>query len=498
MMLALLASAHAGGLDLLEVGGAYGTPGATNPTAIWWNPAGLAADGGTQILLEGAPIFGRVIGDRANPDYGEVQPFAGDTEYPKEYDYSGVDKASLSGVVPFAGVKTNFMVPGLGFGLGLVAPIARGGQSDQEWGANRYALRGGDIRAVHLMAGGAYQIANKIALGASLSYVLTSYYADVDTTLYPDIENEAAALLGQSPDSFQDPYTEQKEYTATAVFGGGSGDDHGMLHGHALTFGAGVYLTPIGKKLGISLAYNHGYKAFNEGDLTLAFQCPPDHDFLSRVGAEQQGLCNATMNGTGTIAYQLPSRLHAGVVLAPIDRIRLEVMGGLVFWKVFDDYEIGTNIPASEVKVEDPAVAEETAALLTRDRLWARDAQNTGWVGVDAKMRFNTFLSGGARVLYDRHAIPTDSVSLNNHDADAIIPGVLLQVNPINQLAIGLSYSHQFLMARTVTSSAYAVTINEENAKEDRYFYPSANGTYKGSVDRIGITVRAQFGGPAW
>jgi long-chain fatty acid transport protein len=495
LMLALFAPAHAGGLDLLEVGGAYGTPGATNPTAIWWNPAGLAADGGTQIMIEGAPVFGRVIGERTNPDYGEIEPFNG---YPTEYDYSGVDKASLSGVVPFAGVKTNFMVPGLGFGLGLAAPIARGGQSDQEWGANRYALRGGDIRAVHLMAGGAYQIANILSLGASFSYVLTSYYADVDTTLYPDLQNKITEQVGLEPATYQDPYIEQREYTATAVFGGGGGDDHGMLHGHAMTFGLGAYLTPIGKKLGISLAYNHGYKVRNEGDLTLKFQCPPDYDTIGRIGAEQNGLCNATMNGDGTIGYQLPSRIHAGVVLAPIDRIRLEVMGGYVMWKVFDDYEIGTNIPASEVKVEDPEVAEETAGLLSRDRLWARDAKNTGWVGVDAKMRFNTYLSGGARLLYDRHAIPTNSLSLNNHDADAIIPGVMLQVNPINQLAIGLSYSRQFLVTRTVTESAYGVTIDDANAKEDRYFYPTANGTYKGSVDRIGLTVRAQFGGPAW
>ena len=494
---ALHTESRAANLDLLEVGGAYGTPAATNPTAIWWNPAGLAVGGGTGFLVEAAPVFGRVIGERANPDYGEIQPFPANEDYPTDYDYSGTDTARLSGVVPFVGVKTNFLVPGLGVGLGLAAPTARGGQIDDEWGANRYALRGGDIRSIYLMAGGGYQIANKIAFGASMSYVLTSYYADVDTTLYPDLQNQIAEQLpGVTLPQYQDPFIEHQGYTTTAIFGGGTrAGDHGALHGHALTFGAGVYLTPIGNKLGISLSYNHGYKANNEGDVSLDFECPPDYDAVARLGAEQEGLCNAEMKGTGSISYRLPSRLHLGVVLSPVERVRLEVMGGYVMWNVFDDYVIKMDIPESEIAVDDPEAAKETAALLSQDRYWARDAKNSGWIGADAKLKFNRFLSGGLRLIYDRRSVPTSALSLNNHDASAIIPGALLQFSPIGQLGIGLSYSRQILAARTVTDSVYGVTIDEENAKEARYFYPSANGTYRGSVDRLGLTLRGQFGG---
>ena len=44
-------AAGAASLDLLEVGGAFGTPAATNPTAIWWDPAGIAVHGGTQVYV---------------------------------------------------------------------------------------------------------------------------------------------------------------------------------------------------------------------------------------------------------------------------------------------------------------------------------------------------------------------------------------------------------------------------------------------------------------
>jgi hypothetical protein len=71
-------------------------------------------------------------------------------------------------------------------------------------------------------------------------------------------------------------------------------------------------------------------------------------------------------------------------------------------------------------------------------------------------------------------------------------------VNPIAQLGIGLSYSHHFLMTRTTTTSAYTVTIDDANASADRYFYPSSNGTYGGSINRLGVVVRGGFGGSKW
>ncbi|MEZ4238965.1 MAG: outer membrane protein transport protein [Myxococcota bacterium] len=499
------APARAAGLDLLEVGGPWGTPGATNPSAIWWNPAGLAVGGGTQFLVEAAPLLGSVTAQRDNPSYGDVDPsvyFEGPFDPPPDtYDYSGTDKLSTLGVVPFLGVSSNFMVPGLGVGLGLAVPTARGGASDQEWGANRYAIRAGDIRAIHAMAGASYQILNKVALGASVSFVNSSYYADTDTSTYPDLAVAVREQIDTAP--FQDGYAEQRGYTTTAVLGGEKGDGHGALTDQAMTFGAGVYLTPIGNKLGISLAYNHGVRLDNEGDLTLKFQCPPQWDAFSRLGATSRGLCDAdtgngvVAQGTGSVGYRLPSRIHLGVVLRPIDRVRLEVMGASVMWSSFSDYEIGTNVKADQFLeyANSPELADEAAALVSKPRLWARDAQDTFWVGADGKVRLTNMFSAGARVLYDHHAIPSASVSANNADFDALILGAMGQVNPIDQLGIGLSFSQQVLMSRTVTDSAFALTVDPESAKPARYFYPSANGKYSGSITRLSLAVSGHFGG---
>ena len=66
LLLALL-NAHAGSLDVLEVGGLWGTPAATGPTAVWFNPAALGFERGTRFLVEATPALGGFQLDRDEP-----------------------------------------------------------------------------------------------------------------------------------------------------------------------------------------------------------------------------------------------------------------------------------------------------------------------------------------------------------------------------------------------------------------------------------------------
>ncbi|MEQ1570280.1 MAG: outer membrane protein transport protein [Myxococcota bacterium] len=497
-----LSPAHAASLDLIQVGGAWGTPAATNPTALWWNPAGLAVGAGKiQFIVEGAPTFATVTAARANPNYGQLDPTFGDAGYPTTYDYSGTDTIKFNGVVPFVGVSTG-IIPGLGVGIGLAVPTARGGTSDQEWGANRFALRDAGIQAIDVMGGVSYDILNKVSLGGAFHFVDSSYFANLDTSIFPDLAHSAEAQLGGADlPVFQDGMQEDQAYSSTLVMGGEEGNaEHGALKDTAMTFGAGIYVHPIGKKLGISLAYTQGVRLDHEGDLTMKFQCAPDYVLAGavRLGMEQQGLCNSTIQGKGKVGYDLPSRVNFGVVVSPIDRLRAEVMGSYVMWSAFDDYEIHTEIAAEAVDAASPELAAATADLLSQDRLWARDNQDTYWLGVDVKGQIHPKFLAGARVMYDHHAIPDQAVSANNIDNDEVIVGLLAEVNPIEQLGIGLSFNHHFLMERDITNSAYGITVDEDNPKEDRWFYPEANGKYGGSINRLGIVVRGHVGGQGW
>lgn len=501
-MVVWISSALGAGLDLLEVGGAFGTPAATNPTAIWWNPAGLAIHGGTQIYAEGAPTFGGVRADRANPDYGELGGFDG---FPSSYDYGGEETFSSVGVVPFLGASTDFGLEGLGVGLALFVPTARSASTDEAWGPNRFAAREGSIRAAHLALGASYRIAELVGIGVSGSLVDSSWYGESDASALPDLVWTVENYVDPLPEYYEDGLIEQQDYTTTVTLGGLDPDGgHGALTDRTFTFGAGVYVTPT-EVLGISLAWNQGVKLANEGDVTFRFQCPPDADVNGQAAATDSGLCDTTIHGTTTLAYELPSRLHVGVALLPVDRVRLELMGAWVGWSVLDDYVVTPLVSPADIPAVDAAHASPAALILNRERLLARGARDSFWVGFDGKVDLAEELTVGGRVTFDRAAIPTEYVTASNIDADAVILQATTQYRPVAQLGLGLSYSYAASGAREVTDSVFSQDIARADPTSsdfydskdaiDRTFYPSANGTYALGIHRIGVSVQARFGG---
>lgn len=494
-LLLLIGGAHAASLDLLEVGGAWGTPGATNPTAVWWNPAGLAAGSGTQFLVEGAPTLANLNFDRTSPTYDAK--IGGP---PAEFDYGGSERIRFAGVVPFLGVSSDFGVEDLGVGLSLSVPFARGGTQDPDGGPGQFHLEEGNIQAIFLSAGAGWTFFDKVSVGVSGAYVHSTWDARTQ------VETLKSLRDGITETGLGDPYCdgsncddylfEDPNYTTEL--------DFAPLRDTAFTFGAGIYVQPV-DQVGISLGYNHGLKLVHQGDLSFQFGCPTDP--LGSFAADLSGLCNADADGAGTIGYTLPSRLNVGVVLKPVDTTRIEVMGGWVGWSAFTDYDIGIDVGAEEFQDEVCADADgnalecteiqtntiaETADLVTQDRQWARDNRDTFWLGADAKVRVHRFVTLGARAIYDRSAIPSSALSTNNFDANTLNLGALVVVSPLDTLDIGLSYGRQILATRTVTDSAFDVTLGDD-AKPDRYFYPSANGTYAAGINRFGISVQGRF-----
>ena len=504
MLLAALLtlSANAAGLDLLEVGGSWGTPGATNPTAIWWNPAGLAVGGGTQFVLEGAPVLANVYVDRANPPYGDVNYNPYDDEeddpvgnnYPETYDYSGRGEVSLRQVVPFVGVSSDFTVEGLGIGIGLAVPTATGGELDDPTGHNAYHLRSGNIQAPQLILAGSYRIKEIISLGASFNVIESGWASVVDTSTYPDLAFavQEELNLDHPPNSFRDGYSEHPGYATTADFD---------LKDRAYTFGAGIYVTPV-EQLAVSVAFNKGVNLQHEGPLSLDFNCPPEYDLLARFAAEDRGLCDIRMNGQGRVSYSLPSRLNFGVVYFPSEKVRLEAMGSWVGWSAFSDYEIETIIADDQLSDEltDPEVRQETLDLVNKPRVWARDHRNTFWAGVDGKAQVHEKVMVGGRLFYDRASVPNESLLINNLSLDTIGISGMAMYSPVDQLGIGLSYTRNQFISQTVDNSAFGITVVEEQLREFRYQFPSGNGDYGGAINRFGISLRGQFGqeGPKW
>ncbi len=460
--------AQAASLDNLEVGGFGGSPLATDGTASWWNPAGLAAGEGTRITIEGAPTFATVLFDRADP-------------------HGGLDTYHLTGVVPFAGVATDLGVHGLGLGASFAIPIVRGGTEEGfanlspyygTAGTGSYTLRDGSTRELQATLGGAYDYKDKLAIGISGALVVSQWTAVVDNDAMPDLDQQITQQ-GQVS-GYTNGDLETPDYKATL--------DFNTLQDEQFTFGAGARVTPV-PSVAIGIAFLKGVSVNNIGTVNVVFQCPPQSDAIGRFGAEQFGICNSTIPADAEVSYSLPSRVHGGIGWEATPELHVEADAGWVGWSVFKDYTIAITNPQGST--------DAANTLLTQTRLWARDNKDAVWFGASGHGTFAKRLTLGGKIIYDKSAIPDEAVSPNNYDADDILVSGLLSFKPIDQVTIGVSYTHHFLATRDITTSNFGMSLPKPDLSDpgtDRWYYPNANGKYSGEINRVGIVAQIALG----
>lgn len=456
-MFLLVMAASAASLDNIEIGGPWGSPTTTDASAGWWNPAGWAAGQGTRVMVEGAPTFASLSLDRAAPHGGE-------------------DTIALKGVVPFAGVATDMGVKGLGLGLVFALPFVHGGAETSPPGSGSYALRSGAIQSFYLMGGGGWTLHDTLSLGLAMGLLHSSWSASLDNDTLPLLQQQIEAL-GETAD-YTDADLENPDYAATLNFS--------TLQSNTVAFSAGFQWL-VHPKVRLGAAYVHGGRVEASGPVDIVFGCPPTSDTKGRYGAESYGICDTTLQADSTIGYSLPDRVQGGVQFSPRAGLHLEAMGAWVRWHVFDDYDITIANTALKNDLKKP----ETATLIDQDRQWARENRDSVWGALDAKGDIGIFTLGG-RLTYDMAAIPDIALSSNNYDANDLFLSALGAVRPWGPLEFGLSYTHHFLQSRTVTDSGFGMTLGE-NRLEDRWYYPHGNGTYRGSIDRIGVQLRMKF-----
>jgi long-subunit fatty acid transport protein len=469
-LFALLSVAAAGSLDAVEVGGPWGTVLSDEPTALWWNPAGIAAAGGTQVYIEAAPTWGNVQFQRANPN-------------------GGMGPLGSAGVLPFGGITSDLTVKGLGVGMAMGAPVARPGSQVETGSPGNYHLRAGEIMKIHGIVGAAYEYNDLFAIGATVQLVSSTWGAELDYDGLPDLVDEMSALGINEVEGLEVDYTdadlESEDYRVTL--------DFEQLKDTTVTWSIGGRIQPI-EQLAFGFSYVAPYRVDNVGDTQLRFGCPSQDDTIGRYGMEAFGLCDAngggrTLDASGIIGYDLPARLHFGVMGRPIESLRLEIFGAYVTWSRFSDFDITIEDIAEKNAFETDLQQKSTPALTQQKRQWARDNVNTVLLALDTKYTISPKWLVGARVTYDKSAVPDATLSTNNYDADLVILMAHAAFNPVPPLRIGLSFSEYLATTREVSDSAFGMTLAPESRKADRYYFPQMNGTYASNVHRIGLNV---------
>ena len=305
--------ASASGFLVARFGGEHGHPMTENPTALYYNPAGLALGKGTRIYLDGSFALRMASYDRPVEAIDNVAGNDVGPGTPQDALAANSGEATLTNFVasPFAGVVTDFGVDNLGVGLGLYFPF--GGQAvwddnaDFEGnakypgavgGVQRWWSMDGTIRSMYVTAGGAYKIepAN-LSIGAGLNLVRT----------------EVVTLRARNSDGSDDMVTA----------------DGGLQEGRSLVDASGMHLAASAGLI---------WEPAEHVKVGVSYQSQPNFGEMTLEGTLDATLGSAPVGEPSDIEFvqSLPDVIRAGVSFMPADKISVRVFGEYVRWSVFE------------------------------------------------------------------------------------------------------------------------------------------------------------------
>lgn len=310
------ATAGASGFLVARFGGEQGHPTTNHPSAIYFNPAGLAFTTGTHLYVEGlfgirTASYNRPVAaiDNVVPD-GQT----GTAGTPSSATSANAGEAKLSNLVaaPFIAVTSDLGIRNLGVGAGVYVPFGGNAKWDQnsEYAGNdtypgavdgvaRWGSIEGSIQSLYATAAGAYYFPElRLSVGVGLNVVMTS----VNT------------IRARNASGTDDLLT-----TTGSLQEGRSVID---VSNTTFSLGIGAIMRPTNRvALGLSYQSRPNFGTTNlKGKLRtkLALAAPSEDDIELR--------------------WPLPDVLRAGITVRPIDRVEVRLFGDFVRWSVVDDH----------------------------------------------------------------------------------------------------------------------------------------------------------------
>lgn len=267
------------GTKAMAMGGAFAAQ-ASDGSAMFFNPAGLAFQKGLRVMVGVTPIF--PTNTFSSPTVAEVKMVKQSFFLPHAYGSYSLDN-------------------GITFGLGFNAPYGLGTEWPSTW-AGRYLAVKTDLKSYHINPTLAYKISDRFAIGAGFTYV----FSDVKLS-----RKIALALPTRPPTILPDG-----SITLDAK-------------GHGVSFDVGI-LTKASDELSVGVSYRHSTKI--EYDGTASFT---DMSALSSLfpGGTGKTTLRFPNNAFAGIAYQITPKLTLEVDLQYIewstyDTLKIEIPVG--------------------------------------------------------------------------------------------------------------------------------------------------------------------------
>jgi long-chain fatty acid transport protein len=428
------------GLSIARFGGEHGTPMTTEPTAIYYNPSGIADSEGGHVMADL-----NIAARRATYTHS---PAASDAMPPSGLEGANAGRATLFNVLVEPFVGATYKLGHLAVGAAFYTPF--GGQEtwDQNGtyrgnrnaagavdGVQRWYILNGEIRSSFLSAAAAYDF-GRLSVGVSANAIQTivntvqARNANGDN----DVSSEGRAWLDTSSWDF--------------------------------SMGVGVTFKPT-ERMRIGLSYQsrpgfgNGIRA--GGDLHTAFA---GSSSTSRVG----------------FITDLPDVFRAGVSFRPRNDVEVRLFGDYQRWSVLDHQCIAAGNSGCSIRPDGSANAGSDVVLNYR-----REWNDTFGVRAGASywVRPEVELMAGAG--YSSNAVPDSTLEPALLDFDAISASLGARFHPLARLGIGATYTQVFYLSRDTTGKSVDPTLLPPSRS------PDSGGKYSLALGLLNLNADFAF-----
>jgi long-chain fatty acid transport protein len=460
-------AARAGGFAVARFGGEHGHVATEHPTALYFNPAGMALGTGWRIYVEGNFAYRSVDYKRPEGAINNVRG-PGDTASgtPEDAVSANSGTATLRNLIvsPFIAAITDLGVPNLGVGVGFYVPF--GGQASwdkndeyegssqypgAEDGVQRWSTIEGELRSMYFPAAAAYRLPGpRLSFGAGLHVIRSNLWT----------------VRARNAQGTDDMVT-------------GSGD---LLEGRSqietsgvhLGAGAGVIWEPADRVwIGASYQSKPGFgERHQSGTLT---------NKLGNTPAEESDI---------HLVQTLPDIIRLGGRWQPNDRLELRMSGEMQRWSSFDKQCFVQAGDDSDCALEeDGSAADGATGIVVNIPRWWHDSYGLRG-GASFWVTPGLELNGGLN--FDTSAVPdrTIDASLLDQNKLTTLAGVRWDATPFMRLAV--TFNNVFYFTRNVKPRSRSASDDLEPPSPPSTV-PDGGGSYKQNVFYVNLGTEMMF-----
>lgn len=469
------APAWASGILVARFGGEHGHPTTSNPTAIYYNPAGIALDKGTRIYLDGTFALRHASYDRPVEAIGRIGTFQPDgtlvNEAGEPIDGTPVEairansgKAELTNFVvsPFIAVVSDLGIPNLGVGAAFYVPFggtAVWGRNEEfegtelgrkypgaEDGPQRWFTEDGKIQSLYFTAAGAYRLEGpRLTFGVGLNL----------------INNVLHTVRARNADGTDD-----------LVFATGlPKEGRSLVEASNWEFGlgAGVIWEPM-ENLWVGASY----------------QSQPGFGTSHLKGTLTTSLAGTTSEEDIEMEQSMPDVLRVGGRWRPDPRWELRLFGEYVRWSVLRQQCL-RNTEVEDGKCafnEDGSAKPESngAVIQNIPRLWKNAfgirAGASYWLTPPVEL----FLGAG----FDSNAIPNKTLDPSLYDMNKVTIAGGGHFEILEDVSLMATFTQVIYATRTIE-------VDESQPFVPPSRQPNSAGTYRQSISVLDVAAQYRF-----